>query len=417
MPMAKKFSFYLLLIPILSYFNLNTAKAQFLNYRITTGNSYAVIPFELHNDFIVVPVKLGGMLPLHFILDTGASNTIVIHKEMTDLIGASYQRELFIQGVDRSRLVKVLLTNGVKIELQDVIANNQHLLVLDDNNIEFEKYSGARIDGILGMDIFKRFIVKIDYEMKLIFLFERKSHQYNTSKYTPIPFVHKNSKMYLNSTTDISKTGNIPVKWLIDSGAAMTVLFQCPESDSTVLPTHLIPGNIGKGLGGFIKGYLGNVNQVNFGEFEFKNVIGNFQTIADTLYSPENDSIIEGILGNKILKKFHLIFDYQNKFVYARPNRNFSSKIREDLSGLGIIASGYNLNQFSIEEVYDNSPAALAGLKSGDQIKKINRRNAVLLTLESVEKRLSSQEGKKIKIVIKRGEEKMKFEFYLKDYL
>lgn len=417
MSMAKKFGFYLFLISILPLFPLAKVQAQFINYKITTGNSYAAIPFEMHNDFIVVPLKLGSMLPLHFILDTGASNTIVIHKEITDMVGANYERELYIQGVDRSKLIKVLLTDGIKIELKDVTATSQHLLVLEDNNIEFRKYSGTQIDGILGMDIFKRFIVKIDYEMKLIYLFERKGHQYNTKKYTPIPFIRKNSKMFLHSTTNIAKTGDIPVRWLIDSGAAMTVLFQCPESDSTLLPRHLIPGNIGKGLGGYIKGYLGNVNQVNFGTYPFENVTANFQTIPDSLYAPENDSIVEGILGNKILKKFHLIFDYQKKFVYARPNKSHNSKLREDFSGLGIIASGYNLNQFSIEEVYENSPAALAGLKPGDEIKKINRRNTILLNLQSLEKRLSSQEGKKIKLTIKRGEEKMKFEFYLKDYL
>ena len=415
--MVKYIKLTLILIPILILFIPYYSSAQFLNYRITTGKSYATIPFSMHNDFIVVAIKLDGKIPLNFILDTGASSAIVIYKEYTDFIGTNYERRLFFRGADRTQLISALLTESISIELPEVTATEQHILVLENNYIEFDKYAGTKIDGILGMDLFRRFIVKIDYESKLIYLFEPKNHQYNTEKYKGISFIKEKDKMYLESKINVNGDKEYDVKWLIDSGAAMTVMLHSQESDSTFIPEGSVPGNIGRGLGGFIMGHLGKMKKVNFGEFEFEQIIGNFHILADSLYAPKTDSIKEGILGNKILRQFHLIFDYNNSIIFARPNRYFQNIANKDLSGISLIASGLNLNNFIIEEVYPNSPAALSGLKKGDVLKKINRRTTLLMNLQGIENKFSKNDGKKVKLVVKRGDEKMKVEFMLGEYL
>lgn len=415
--MVKYVQLTLLLIPILVFFTPHHTSAQFLNYRITTGKSYATIPFSMHNDFIVIAIKLDGKIPLNFILDTGASSAIVIHKEYTDFIGTNYERQLFIKGADRTQLISALLTESIKIELPEVTASDQHILVLENNYIEFDKYSGTKIDGILGMDIFRRFIVKINYETEQIYLFEPKHHHYNTKKYDSIPFIKEKDKMYLESKINVGRDKEYSVKWLVDSGAAMTVMLHSQESDSTFIPKGAVPGNIGKGLGGFIMGYLGKMNKVRFGKYDFEQTIGNFHILPDSLYSPKTDSIKEGLLGNKILRQFHLIFDYHNSTIFAKPNRYFQNMVKKDLSGISLIATGLNLNHFIIEEVYPNSPAALSGLKKGDVLKKINRRSTLLMSLQGIEKRLSNDNGKKLKLVVKRGSEKIKIELELKEYL
>ncbi|MGK0387332.1 MAG: hypothetical protein ACI94Y_000058 [Maribacter sp.] len=415
--MVKYIKVTLILIPILILFVPYYSSAQFLNYRINTGKSYATIPFSMHNDFIVIAIKLDGKIPLNFILDTGASSAIVIYKEYTDFIGTVYERRLFFRGADRTQLISALLTESISIELPEVTASEQHVLVLENNYIEFDKYSGTKIDGILGMDLFRRFIVKINYETKLIYLFEPKHHQYNTEKYEGITFVKEKDKMYLESKINVNNDKEYDVKWLVDSGAAITVMLHLQESDSTFIPKGAVPGNIGKGLGGYIMGHLGKMKKVSFGTYHFEHIIGNFHVLADSLYVPTTDSIKEGILGNKILRQFHLIFDYNNSMIFARPNRFFQNIGKKDLSGISLIAAGLNLNNFIIEEIYPNSPAALSGLKKGDVLKKINRRNTLLMNLQGIEGKFSRNNGKKIKLVVKRGSEKVKVELVLSEYL
>ncbi len=396
---------------------IQNVKAQFINYSITTGRSFAIIPFEMHNDFIVIPVNLQGKLPLQFILDTGAPHTLLIYKEFSDMLNIPYQRRLFIKGADRSQLIKVLLTEKINLELPEIIAKDQNILVLEENYVALDKYAGTQIDGILGIDIFKRFIVKIDYIAKKIFLFEPKKNQLNTSKYSSIKIEEHPDKMIFRSTTSIENGKNLNVDWVIDSGAAMTVLLQKNESDTILVPSKSVPGNIGKGLGGYILGYLGKINQVNFGHYSYHNILGNFQQLPDSLYLPKSDTIVEGLLGNKILQQFHLLFNFQEKIIYAKPNRFYSQSVENDLSGMSLFASGPYLKTYEVEEVFPNSPAAQAGIQKGDVLKKINNRTTSLFTLEQIENKLKKNKGKKIKLVFKREEKKIKLELFLKEYI
>ncbi len=408
-----------IILSLLFFISFSRSDAQFMNYSISTGQSHSILPFEMHNDFIVLPVLLDGKLPLKFILDTGASHSMVIHKEWTDLLGIKYIRKLQIRGVDRAKMVNVLVTEAVDLELPEVMAKNQNLLVLENTEIEFNKYSGIYIDGILGMDLFKKFIVKIDYTSRFIYLFERDKHELNLKKYNSVPISPEEERMYVTDTTSIKNNIRSEVKWLVDSGAALTALLQINESDSLLLPQEKAPGNIGRGLGGFILGYLGRIKEINFGGYQFENVISNFQQIPDSTFFKEHQGIQKGIIGNKILKQFHIIFDYNNRFIHIKPNKDFNKKGNKDLSGMSLIASGSNLNQFSVEEVFPNSPAEKAGVKKGDFIKKINGKLTSLMRLENVEKKLKKGKGGKIKLIIRREneEKKLKINFMLEEYL
>ena len=44
------------------------------------------LPFEYHNNFIVLNVRMSG-LPMKFIVDTGAEHTIIMKREITDMLG------------------------------------------------------------------------------------------------------------------------------------------------------------------------------------------------------------------------------------------------------------------------------------------------------------------------------------------
>ncbi len=406
-----------IILSLFFIFLFGQSNAQFINYSIKTGQSFATIPFEMHNDFIVLPVMLDGKIPLNFILDTGASNTIVIHREYTDIIGVGYTKRLYLKGVDQSRKVSVLLTDGVDLELPEITAKDQNILVLEDSHIDFDKYSGTRIHGILGLDLFRRFIVKIDYSSRFIYLFEPESHKFNIEKYSGIPLIRKNKKIYLAESSKMINHPNTEIKWLVDTGAALTLLIQNNESDSLLLPQHKTPGNIGRGLGGYILGYIGKIKTLKFGDYHFENVICNFQEIPDSVFIQEFPEGKRGIIGNKILKQFHLVFDYQKNILYARANKFYKTKEGKELSGLSIIASGLELNQFSIEEVFPGSPGKKAGLQPGDSIKKINGKSTYFMNLQKVEQKLNSQVGKNIKLIIKRGKEKLKKEITLEEYL
>lgn len=53
-----------------------------------------VVPFTYANGFILVDVIFQRLLPLKFIVDTGAENSILLKKEYTDLLKTPYHKKI-----------------------------------------------------------------------------------------------------------------------------------------------------------------------------------------------------------------------------------------------------------------------------------------------------------------------------------
>ena len=64
----------------------NELKGQFTTYHENGNGEKVEIPFEYINGFIVVDIIFEKVLPLKFILDTGAENTILLKRTYTDLL-------------------------------------------------------------------------------------------------------------------------------------------------------------------------------------------------------------------------------------------------------------------------------------------------------------------------------------------
>ena len=176
-------------------------------------------------------------------------------------------------------------------------------------------------------------------------------------------------------------------------------------------------GNLGRGLGGDIVGYMGKTDNFHLDEsFLFNNLITNFQ-----LYERDSlNSIIvsrDGLIGNPLLERFNIVIDYVRGDVYVKPNKRYNKPIEYDISGLILYAFGQDLNGYFIKEVIPGSPAEKAGIQSGDVIKKIGLFNSKLYTLEQIYKRLVKRKGKKVNMVIERNGEKLKKTLVLIDNL
>jgi C-terminal processing protease CtpA/Prc len=115
-----------------------------------------------------------------------------------------------------------------------------------------------------------------------------------------------------------------------------------------------------------------------------------------------------------ILSRFEIIIDYPESKLYLLPNKNYKEEFKFDKSGLIVIASDFQLNKYMVHSVLAGSPAELAGIQPGDEIKRLNRAFAGMLSLERINQIFRKEEGKKIVLVVKRDKRKLKFEFKLR---
>jgi hypothetical protein len=361
-------------------------------------------------------VTFNHFFPLKFIFDTGAENTILARKEVADLFGVQYEREFKILGSDMKTILTAYLVRNIHLRVGNFVVPNESMLVLDDDYFRFQEISGVEVHGILGADVFRGLVVSINYDRKVITLMKKSSFKGPGKGYTSTAIEVFRNKPYLTTDVFIRKDSSVKVKLLLDTGATLAVMLYTDTHPSLLLPPHTLKGQIGMGLGGYLEGYLGRVNQLKFGSEHFNEVLTNFQEVNGgvdtTLLFGRN-----GIIGNKILNRFNVILDYTSETMYLKPSRRFSKKFDYDKSGLVVIAAGKKLNSFVVIEVIEESPAGAAGFQKGDIIKRVNLHPSFLLSLSYLHHIFSRKEGKKVKVIIERDGKRMKKSFTLRNLI
>ncbi|MEM9918183.1 MAG: aspartyl protease family protein [Bacteroidota bacterium] len=386
------------------------------NFDILQGKQAIQIPFELDNNFIVIRITVNKTLPLRFIFDTGAEHTILTKGELSASLGLRYEREFQLIGADLQTQLTAYLSRRNHLQVGDAIFPSMDLLVLKEDYLHIEEYTGTAIHGILGADFFKRFVVKIDYRRKEITLESHNSFVV-PSKYREIPVEIHRHKPYIRSHIQL-QTGSaeIPVKLLIDTGASLSLLIHNETSPALKLPEQVISGKVGMGLGGVIEGFIGRLQECCIGKNCFDNIITNFQTL-DSVRDTSFLNGRNGLIGSTLLQRFTIYIDYVAGRLYVRPHRRYKRAFRFDRSGLGVIASGENLSQFVVQQVLEGSPADEAGVQIGDEILKINGVPSALLTLQGIAFRFQRRGSKKIKLLVRRNGRREKLDFQLRDLI
>lgn len=375
------------------------------------------IPFEYRNGFIIVNVLFNGIFSMKFILDTGAEYTILTKREITDLLQVNYDRKLRVTGADLSAELYAYLATDVELQVNDLVGLNRSILVLEHDYLQFEVFTGLEVQGILGSDFFRHYIMKIDYQKRVITLYDPQHFKPPKEGYQILPIEVDRNKPYIKANITTSQDTTIQnLKFLLDTGASLASLLETDSHPGLNLPEHAIPSALGIGLSGQLTGYLGRLPAIKMGDFQFREVVAHFQDFSETadttLQSNRN-----GIIGNEILSRFTLIFDYYRGKLYLAPNKYYDDQFKYDRSGLQIIASGSTLNTFIIYNVIPGSPAAEAGIQAGDEIRRLNGQWAPLTNLQAITSILQKQQGKKINIKIKRGDQKIRFTFQLRDLI
>ena len=356
-------------------------------------------------------MKLENALPTKFIFDTGSEYTIIIKKELAYLLDMDYFKSIPLYGSDLSQQIFAFISRNARLNIEDELLVQSNVLVLEEDFLHLDEMLGLQIHGILGSNVFNRYVLHINNRRSYI-EFIKKDHFQPDEDFHQIPISINKNKPYL--TTTVRSGGDVEqeLKFLIDSGSAIPLLIYNNTMDHLKLPETLIPGNLGVGLGGNLTGHMGKIDVFEFGEFEFKNIVTSFQELEidsiGHLYLNRN-----GLVGNSLLSRFDVYIDYPGAMMYVKPNKKYNERFRVDRSGLILIATGSNFDRIIVQKVIPGSPADQAGILAGDVIHRFNFWPSFFYTLNSINYKLSGKEGKKIKLTLIRNGEKIKREFRL----
>lgn len=391
--------------------------SQVLGFSLADGKKKVTIPIEIYNNLIVVPVVLNGALPLKFILDTGVRTAILTEKTFTDILNLAYSRKYSISGPGGEQIIDAYITNNVSLELPGVTGRGHALLVLGEDYLELRNYLGTDVHGILGYELFSRFIIEIDYDKRVLTLTLPKRFR-KRRKYQAIPIKIEDTKPYVTTSIVLSDGTQLTAKLLVDSGASHGLMLETTSDPRIRVPDSTVSSVIGRGLGGEITGKIGRIKSLKLGTYDIKSVIANFpdpNSYFDSLKLGATER--NGAIGGEVLSRFTVIFNFPKEEMYIKKNSSFKKKFHYNLSGLTIKAKGSRLDVFEVTEVREASTSDRAGVVVGDLVVSINGINTRSLQLNTINGFFNNKPGKKINLVLDRQGQQLKVSFELEDQI
>ncbi|WP_240473059.1 aspartyl protease family protein [Eudoraea adriatica] len=417
-------------------------------FRLSNGKKFEKVNFKLINNLIIIPIEVNGA-KLSFILDSGVSKPILFNVSDQDSVQLRNVSEITIKGLGGGQPIKGLSSKDNFFRLNEIRNYNQLLYVVLDKEMNFSPSLGIPIHGIIGYDLFRDFVVEINYSAEYIKFHDPEFYKEKENKKSQtLPIAIRRNRAYIEGNIVLGTTKDVPVKLLIDTGSTDAVWLFKDEKKGLGIPEQNYQDFLGEGLNGSIFGKRTKVNSINIGDFALKEAKAAFPDM-ETFSSSVVPGNRNGSIGGAILKRFNIVFNYPAKQITLKKNRHFSTPFQYNMSGLQLQHNGVryiadriadsrgfviNSNrkfgdvqilmenqtrlslvpEIIVSGIRAGSPAELAGLQEGDIILAVNGRRIHSYKLQEVMKMLNEKEGKRIKVLIERYNKDLLFSFVLK---
>jgi Aspartyl protease/PDZ domain len=321
------------------------------DFEITGGKT--VVPIEFDGN-VVVEAMLNGQGPFAFILDTGGA-AILTPNAVTALglktVGAGSG------GGSGAGRVSVQYTRVERLQIGGMTLRNQPFVVIALSYDAVERGARPPLAGILGVELFERFAMQLNYHEKTLALEPLSGYRHRGGGVALPIFFSEDEPLLVAKIAGIS--GDVG----LDTGNSGTLIVQGIWADRHQLKQQMMSGypSLGFGMGGASSNWTSRAD-FEIARHRFGRIIAHYAPDTKGAFSSRTES---GNVGNEILANFTLDFDYGHGQIWFEA---VPSPAPRPFGRAGVTVFKERAEVFKVVAVASGSPAADAGLKVNDEI-------------------------------------------------
>ena len=319
------------------------------------------VPFRLANNHIFVDIMVDGKGPFPFLVDTGGHD--ILTSPTVAALDLKSQGAMTSGGAGETRSTSGYVRVG-RLDLAGMTLRDQTMLKLDFSPVPVE---GFQVGGMLGFEVFRRFVTVIDYERNELTLIDpaRFTAADRAKAGVAVPFV-----FYDHMPQVAGRLDDLPARHNIDTGSRGEVTLARPFVERTNLRAAHPEGVTavdGWGVGGPSRSYVIRAKSLSLGEVTIDRPVAGLATQGKGVFTDEN---FDGNIGSGLLKRFVVTFDYDHQVMYLRRIATPPA----DAGTFDRCGCWLNLGDdgFEIKDIAPGGPAQAAGLKVGDVVTAID---------------------------------------------
>ena len=317
-----------------------------------------------YNNHLYFDAVIRDSIPARLVFDTGNTNLLLDSTFYAENFAKQGTlRKAFVGGAGNGRQMANVDMSGWEYRVGSFAHKDQTAVV-----INLRKILGNNVSGMFGMEFVRGRKVEFNYADEYMRIL---GEEQPDATYTCI-----DCKWLDDSKTRIL----VPVKialdattsreglFLVDMGSSGTISINSSSVAKMGLKNH--PGvqkmvyAVG-GIGGSRTDNLVKLASVELGGLKVSNIRADYSGNATGALA---DKRYDGLIGNELLERFDVIFDFAGCKMWVRPNRNFDTPSHYFFG----VALTPHKDHWVVNGLLEGGKAEKAGVKRGDRIVKIN---------------------------------------------
>jgi hypothetical protein len=264
------------------------------------------IVYEPFAGLILVPVTINGSPPMDFVLDSGANQSSITDPHLAAALDLEVREAGLARGMG-SGATQVLIVDDASIRSDGV--ELMHVpLVVHDIGVRLSTLARRDIHGFLGADLFERWVVEIDPSTRRLLLYDPETFvDTGSGDVLPLEVVDGRPVIEAEVVTEAAKKP-LPVRLVVDTGSGR-YLTLINGSRRRLRPPESRSLGASVGVVGDTLVTIAPVTRLTVGTLVTENLEAAWMEPYQ-IPAVRNIPNLNGILGNALLDRYHVIFDY-----------------------------------------------------------------------------------------------------------